>query len=78
MSGTFGLCRCASARAQGDHIVGSDGDIAARDETAVVPRIVVNGVGNEFRHDDGMGRAVIERVREYALLISGLYHSGDP
>ncbi|MCX4231896.1 hydrogenase maturation protease [Streptomyces sp. NPDC020707] len=29
----------------------------------VAARIVVIGVGNEFRHDDGVGWAVIERLR---------------
>ncbi|MEU0647612.1 hydrogenase maturation protease [Streptomyces umbrinus] len=31
---------------------------------SVVTRIVVIGVGNEFRHDDGVGWAVIARLRE--------------
>jgi len=32
---------------------------------AVAPRIVVIGVGNEFRHDDGVGWAVLARLEEY-------------
>ncbi|WP_328437198.1 hydrogenase maturation protease [Streptomyces sp. NBC_00444] len=33
--------------------------------TAGAPGIVVIGVGNEFRHDDGVGWAVIARLTEY-------------
>ncbi|WP_413759869.1 hydrogenase maturation protease [Streptomyces sp. MMBL 11-3] len=33
---------------------------------AEATRIVVIGVGNEFRHDDGVGWAVIARLREHA------------
>ncbi|GCD48180.1 hydrogenase maturation protease [Streptomyces paromomycinus] len=32
-----------------------------------VPRIAVIGVGNAFRHDDGIGPAVVRRLRERAL-----------
>ncbi|MFD7665150.1 hydrogenase maturation protease [Streptomyces sp. NPDC059788] len=31
------------------------------------PRIAVIGVGNAFRHDDGIGPAVVRRLRERAL-----------
>ncbi|WP_030664746.1 hydrogenase maturation protease [Streptomyces rimosus] len=31
------------------------------------PRIAVIGVGNAFRHDDGIGPAVVHRLRERAL-----------
>ncbi len=35
-------------------------------EVSVRTRIAVIGVGNEFRHDDGVGQAVIARLRERA------------
>ncbi|MFD5256372.1 hydrogenase maturation protease [Streptomyces bobili] len=34
---------------------------------SVAPRIVVIGVGNEFRHDDGVGWAVITRLKEHVV-----------
>ncbi|WP_409054977.1 hypothetical protein [Streptomyces sp. SYP-A7185] len=47
---------------------------------AVAPRIVVIGVGNESRHDDGVGRAVIERIKKRATSRPGPSsrpHSGE-
>ena len=42
-------------------------------------RVVVIGVGNEFRHDDGIGPAVVARLRGQApAAVDLLVSDGEP
>jgi hydrogenase maturation protease len=43
------------------------------------PRVVVAGIGNELRHDDGVGPAVVDRVRHMAdPPVALLWRGADP
>jgi len=45
----------------------------------MTPRAAVIGVGNEFRRDDGIGPALIERLKRYALPgVSLVVADGEP